>query len=301
MSRERRDRSRRTARPLARTLGAGSGDSSSFPRVTVILRLVGLLGALFVLGPVGCGSSTDPQPDDPPAPILGLAARPGAFVDTLTWRLAREDDFSAYRVSRSRSGGLGAAPADTAMVELGSVFARTDTVWIDPDVSPDHQYDYVVRVVDAAGQESPATSIRVRTAPPEGIAVGLEPRRTRWRVGESLHFTLWVAGAADLHGAVLRLEHGAPRRECRVGAPFGEPTLALCLGSVTGPTELAISGVRGGTVLDGSAVLADLVFAPADTDSGRVVLLVERLLRPDGTPVVGADSVTVRSASWETP
>lgn len=266
------------------------------------LRLLAALAAFCGPALVGCGSSADPPPpDDPPSAVFGLSARPGAFADTLTWLPSGEPDFQAYRVARSPRGVLGDGPPDTALVEIGTTFARGDTVWIDTDVSPDHSYLYSVVVVDAGGQESAPRALPIRTDRPAGLALGLEPRRALRAPGDSLAFTLWASGAADLFGAVLRLEHAAVRTGCTFRAPFGDPTLGLCLGPSEGPTELAISGVRGGPTLEGSAVLAELVFAPGSDLPDSLILRAVSLLRPDGTPVEGADLAILRGASWGTP
>jgi hypothetical protein len=237
--------------------------------------------------------------DEPPPEPESLLARPGAFADTLTWARTEVPDFSAYRIERSYRGALGQAGPDSVRVELGRSLAAGDTVWIDEDVSPGHLYEYAVRIEDDAGQTGEPATVAVRTAQPSGIALGFEPRRSFVAGDEPFALSLWVAGALQLHGIVLQLHHGARRVECRTQTPFGDPTLAICLGDPEGPTDLALSGVRGGPTIEGFAVLADLVLSTSSADPESIAVVVQSLAQENGNPVEGAGQVVLRTGVWE--
>ena len=260
----------------------------------------GAVATLVLLALLACGDGQGPTPpvDDPPPPVGGLGARPGAFSDTLFWASADVPDFEAYRIARTARGTLTGSTPDTTWVELGQNTAVGDTVWIDDDVSPGHLYLYSVRVEDQAGQLGERVSLPVRTSEPAQPALGFEPRRSLVRSGEPVRTSIWVAGARDLHGIILELRHGATRLECVPTSPLGDPTLALCLGPSEGPTDLVLSGVRGGPTIDGPTLLAELLLAPG-SEPDSIFLAVRSLTREDGEPISGAEDVVLRSGYWE--
>ena len=261
------------------------------------------LGALLVLAAVlaGCTDSSPtppPPPDLPPPAPSGLTVRSGAFVDTLTWSPVDAVDFQAYEVWRGRRGSFAGSP-DTTWVRLGRNASALDTVWIDPYVSPGHRYAYRVWALDLAGQRSDDARIEATTTLPDGPALGFEPRRASVQAGTEVELTLWIVGAADLHGLVLDIVHSAPRSECSVGQPLGDPTLSVCMGEIPEPTQLALSAVRGAPGLTGSAELATVRFGPVPAVPDSVFLRVHALEREDGTAIPGAESAELLPASWE--
>lgn len=272
--------------------------------MTFVLRLLRavLWAALLFLVPLlpGCGGSDGPLPpvDDPPPALEGLIARPGAFSDTLSWRRASIDDFARYRIRRTHRGSLPGAEADSVWMDLAPRLSVDDTTWVDEDVSPGHLYAYEVRTEDLAGQVGDPGAVSARMEEPNRVAIGFEPRRSRPLVGGPVQLSLWIAGTGELHGIVVDLEHTVFRLSCEPGTPFGDPTLAICTGPASGPTGLALSGVRGGPDIEGVSILADLRFE-SGPDADSVTVLVRSLAREDGTEIEGAGTVLIRSAYWE--
>ncbi|MFO7894269.1 MAG: hypothetical protein R6U63_11080 [Longimicrobiales bacterium] len=124
----------------------------------------------------------------PPAPPRDVVAVPGDGQVYLIWRRATEPDAAGYHVERAdRVDGsyrrLNPAPIPAA-----------DPEWLDTDVSPQVQYFYRVRTVDAAGNESAPHGLEqalpedhTPPAPAGAVTAEVEDRRLtiRWEASPS--------------------------------------------------------------------------------------------------------------------